>query len=72
MNDSEIFERFGITAEQMDEWANEAENDEWAGGSDLSIRLRPITPEIQDAIDRVWACWDAQDTKKQIAESVRL
>ncbi|MDF7663343.1 hypothetical protein PT282_01430 [Bifidobacterium sp. ESL0763] len=64
MNDDEIFERFGITAEEMDESAEAAENGTFEVDPDSIVRFRPITPEVRAAIDRAVAYWDAKDAEK--------
>ncbi|WEV47056.1 hypothetical protein OZX62_01815 [Bifidobacterium sp. ESL0690] len=73
MNREEINRCLGVTEEQLDQWADEIENDEWHIDPNSTIHVRPITPEVRASIDRAVAYWDAKDAdkaKKQVAGAI--
>ncbi|MCO6559371.1 MAG: hypothetical protein J6575_08250 [Bifidobacterium sp.] len=61
MNQEEMYKYFGVTAEQIEQWSEEAEN----GGMEIEpgtlIQMHPITSEEQVAIDRVREYYHQQD-----------
>lgn len=67
MSQEEMYRYFGVTAEQIEQWSEEAENGEMKVEPGTLIQLNPITSEEQAAIDRVHEYYKRQNEQNQVA-----
>ncbi|WEV63777.1 hypothetical protein [Bifidobacterium sp. ESL0732] len=66
-DEDELYRMFGITAEQVEKWSEEADNDTLLddGGWGPWIKIRDLTPEEQDSLDRAIVLRDRIDALKE-------
>ncbi|WEV72253.1 hypothetical protein [Bifidobacterium sp. ESL0790] len=70
LSEAEIYEQFDITEQEIEESVEALKNGTFHVDLDSVAHVRPMTPEMQESINRAWDYWDAQDAKnakKQVA-----
>ncbi|MDF7666213.1 hypothetical protein [Bifidobacterium sp. ESL0745] len=65
-DEEELYRKFGLTSEQVEQWVEDAENDNWGDPSLWGpvIKVREPTPEEREAIDRSVVLRDRIDALK--------
>ncbi|MCO6558678.1 MAG: hypothetical protein J6575_04500 [Bifidobacterium sp.] len=66
-DEEELYRKFGLTSEQVERWAEDADNDNWGDPSLWGpvIKVREPTAEEWEAIDRSIVLRDRIDAVKQ-------
>ncbi|MDF7663290.1 hypothetical protein PT282_01155 [Bifidobacterium sp. ESL0763] len=63
MNQEAMYRYFGVTAEQVEQWSEEAENGEFRGEPGTLIQQHPVTAQERAAIDRAHEYHRRQDAQ---------